>query len=232
MKKLVYISLIISIGLNSCYNDPTKENSKIEKKSENTLNQLPKYDSLYFAVDTAFTNGDKIQIIGNYHTENTIVKIHTQNFDTTYNLCEVLRKWCITKYSLHEIRWSTDKFAGIREGCGIPCYYEIVIPLIPDIKPTAYLFPYTNADAGVHLSENLIAFIEESKTIKDLFLIKIVNLVNGKKDSIPLDQKWSSRASINHFIDTINANTEYLFIGQLDESNRITRKEEKRINLK
>lgn len=184
-------------------------------------------------LDTLIQTNNSIKITYNLATEELIALISTNNWDTLFHVNEELDKDKSSINPLKEINllWSTNEFAGIREGCGAPCYYEVVFPFIPNERPRRYFFPYTNLDDGISLGENLIAFNGDYNTPEGYPMIKIKNLVTKKIDSLSVLPTWQSRVNMNEFIDTLFATNRFIFIGQFDEQGKLCAQNSKKIHL-
>lgn len=190
-------------------------------------------DSILCNLDTTLASGNTIQL--NYDLSKDILNLHvsTANWDTVYDVNKELAKdnSSINPLNKQTILWSTPEFAGLRQGCGSPCYYEVVIPFISGERPRRYFFPYTNNDPGIELSKNLIAFNSDHSTPQGYPVIKIKNLFTGETDSLPVEDSWEGRVSMNEFVDTIYATNQYFFIGQLDSAGNLISENSGTINL-
>jgi hypothetical protein len=225
MKFTIGLLLIVFV-MASCQEAKNNKSIKIDSE-EISINSI---DSMYTIVDSVFEKIE-IKIDGSYKEFKITAFIQNKDWDTTYNLCESLGERCPSGYDQHKISWATDSFVGIREGCGSPCNYEIVIPIVSGHKPSSYFFVYTPADSGIELEEDLIAYNGTTNTKDGYPMVKIKNLRNGKVDSIAVDNTWDSRVSINEFVVTLFATKNLIMIGQYDSKGNVRIKKEKKINL-
>ncbi len=183
-------------------------------------------------LDSVLPNGTSIEILYDFKVSQHTINISNNSIDTSYNLCKTLGDECFQGFDEKHIAWATDEFLGIREGCGSPCYFEIVIPISTNAPPSTYFFPYTNWDKGVLLSKNLIAYNGENSSENGGFpIIHLKNLKTNKIDSLVIDSTWKIRGFMNCFVDTIYATNEHFMIGQKDKSGRLIAKKEKKTNL-
>jgi hypothetical protein len=69
--------------------------------------------------------------------------------------------------------WENSKFIGLRQGCGSPCWYDIVLPLQNGRKVRQVMYAVARDE-----KRNLIASIDPT--------LNIINLITGRHQSIVL----------------------------------------------
>jgi hypothetical protein len=232
------VQLIVVLISVFCFACQSKKSPATHEMEALDLEELDKEssdfaDSTLILLDTTLASGNTIFIYFNWQKDTLIGQFKSTAWDSTYFINGELAKDHSSINPLNEIEilWSTNEFAGMRAGCGAPCYYEVVFPFITGERPRRYFFPYTNSDSSCSLAENLIAYNSDSLTESGYPIINIKNLKTNKVDSIEIPKSWEPRVSMNAFFDTLYADNQMIFLGRFDSMRSISTSIYKRISL-